>query len=149
VQNYEVILANGSIVNANASSNPDLYWALRGGSGTNFGLVSRFDLATFEQGLLWGGSKIYAMVYNYSLADAYANFIVNAPSDDFAHLYLAFAYAEVLGGFFATTGPTYGKPVANASIFAEINKIPAIVDATGFQNMTALSIALNQTTFAR
>jgi len=144
-----VILANGSIVNASLTSNPDLYWALRGGSGTNFGLVTRFDLMTFEQGLLWGGSKIYSMANNYSLADAFANFVVNAPTDDFAHLYLAFAYADIFGGFFATTGPTYGKPVANASIFAEVDEIPVLLDATSFSNMLELSIALNQTTFAR
>ena len=36
VINYEVVLANASIVNANSSSNPDLYWALKGG-GNQFG----------------------------------------------------------------------------------------------------------------
>lgn len=149
VQNYEVILANGSIVNASPTSYSDLYWALRGGSGTNFGLVSRFDLMTFEQGLLWGGGRYYSMNYNYSLAEAYSNFVVDAPTDDFAHLYLAFAYAEVLGGFVAITGPVYGKPIANASIFEEINQIPILVDETGFQNMWNLSVALNQTTFSR
>ncbi|KAL8821629.1 MAG: hypothetical protein Q9223_000372 [Gallowayella weberi] len=32
----KVVLANGSIVNANAKTNPDLWWALKGG-GNNFG----------------------------------------------------------------------------------------------------------------
>jgi hypothetical protein len=106
---------------------------------------------TFDQGPLWGGSKIYEMKYNASLADAFSNFVTNAPNDDFAHLYLAFAYAPAFGGFLADTGPTYGKPVANASIFAELNRIPPVDggDFTGVQNMTALSIALNQTTFSR
>lgn len=36
VINYEVVLANASIVNANSSSNADLYWALKGG-GNQFG----------------------------------------------------------------------------------------------------------------
>lgn len=36
VVNYEVILANASIVNANATSNTDLFWALKGG-GNQFG----------------------------------------------------------------------------------------------------------------
>jgi FAD/FMN-containing dehydrogenase len=36
VVNYEVVLANAAIVNANASSNSDLYWALKGG-GNQFG----------------------------------------------------------------------------------------------------------------
>lgn len=36
VVNYEVVLANASIVNANATSYPDLFWALKGG-GNQFG----------------------------------------------------------------------------------------------------------------
>lgn len=40
VTNYEVVLANGTIVNANAQSNPDLFWALKGG-GNQFGVFSK------------------------------------------------------------------------------------------------------------
>lgn len=34
VDNFEVVLANGDIVNANATSHSDLWTALKGGSGT-------------------------------------------------------------------------------------------------------------------
>jgi hypothetical protein len=37
VVNYEVVLSDGAIVNANANSNPDLFWALKGG-GDQFGV---------------------------------------------------------------------------------------------------------------
>ncbi|KAK1476664.1 FAD binding domain-containing protein [Colletotrichum tamarilloi] len=43
VLNYEVVLTNGSVVNANKTSNSDLWKALKGG-GSNFGIVTRFDL---------------------------------------------------------------------------------------------------------
>jgi FAD/FMN-containing dehydrogenase len=39
VVNYEVVLANSTIVNANRTSNMDLYWALKGG-GNQFGKSS-------------------------------------------------------------------------------------------------------------
>ena len=104
---------------------------------------------TFEQGPLWGGSKIYSLNYSDALIDAFSNFVVDAPTDDLAHLYLAFASADVFGGLFATTGPTYGKPITNASIFQEVNQIPALLDATGTHNMAYLAAALNQTTFSR
>jgi len=43
VVNYEVVLTDGQIVNANKTTNPDLWKALKGG-GSNFGIVTRFDV---------------------------------------------------------------------------------------------------------
>ena len=36
VLDYEIVLANATIVHANATSNTDLFWALKGG-GNQFG----------------------------------------------------------------------------------------------------------------
>ncbi|MGF6823208.1 FAD/FMN-containing dehydrogenase [Microbacterium sp. ZKA21] len=40
----QVVTATGDVVEASASENADLFWALRGGGG-NFGIVTRFDFA--------------------------------------------------------------------------------------------------------
>ncbi|RAH57204.1 FAD-binding domain-containing protein [Aspergillus piperis CBS 112811] len=58
VVNFQVVLANGTIVNANPKTNSDLWEALRGG-GNNFGIVTRYDMRTFPQGSLFGGSLWY------------------------------------------------------------------------------------------
>jgi hypothetical protein len=42
----EVVLASGEITTANAAQHPDLFWALRGGGGGTFGVVSRVTLRT-------------------------------------------------------------------------------------------------------
>ncbi|KFA54288.1 hypothetical protein S40293_04840 [Stachybotrys chartarum IBT 40293] len=58
IVNYEVVLASGDIVNANASSYSDLFRALKGGNN-NFGVVTRFDLATIQHNQqVFGGLAI-------------------------------------------------------------------------------------------
>lgn len=42
----EVVTADGQIRIANACSNPELYWALKGGGGGGFGVVTRVTLRT-------------------------------------------------------------------------------------------------------
>jgi Berberine and berberine like len=44
------VLADGSAVVANAHERPDLHWALRGGGGGNFGIVTRFVFRTHAVG---------------------------------------------------------------------------------------------------
>jgi FAD/FMN-containing dehydrogenase len=62
----EVVTADGKIRIANTYTNPDLFWALKGGGGGTFGVVSRVTLRLRELPEFCGG----------------ANFIVKAASDD-------------------------------------------------------------------
>jgi FAD/FMN-containing dehydrogenase len=45
----DVVTASGEVVRADETHNPDLFWAIRGGSG-NFGVVTSFELALHEVG---------------------------------------------------------------------------------------------------
>jgi FAD/FMN-containing dehydrogenase len=62
----EVVTADGKVRIANPCTNPDLFWALKGGGGGTFGAVSKLTLSVRELPELAGG----------------ANFIVKASSDD-------------------------------------------------------------------
>src|SRR6516164_7793218 len=44
----EVVTADGAVRIANACTNPDLFWALKGGGGGSFGVVTRLTLRTHE-----------------------------------------------------------------------------------------------------
>jgi hypothetical protein len=58
VVNYEVVTADGKIIYANKDSNADLWWALKGG-GSNFGIVTRFDVQTIPSGQIFAGTISY------------------------------------------------------------------------------------------
>jgi FAD/FMN-containing dehydrogenase len=73
VLNFEVVLASGEIVNANVTSRPDLFAALKGGQ-SNFGIVTRFDLKAFPARRVWGGRIIYAPEAAGDLLTAFAEF---------------------------------------------------------------------------
>jgi FAD/FMN-containing dehydrogenase len=62
VVNYQVVLADGSVVEVNKDSYPDLFWALKGGS-SNFGLVTRFDMQTISSPKIWAGSYTVSEEY--------------------------------------------------------------------------------------
>ena len=69
VVNYELVLPYGKVVNVN-SSTPDLFKALKGGSN-NFGVVTRFDMRSFESGKFWGGFVVYPLSTMQKHVDAF------------------------------------------------------------------------------
>jgi hypothetical protein len=46
VVGFRIITADGRVHAVNAHSQPDLYWACRGGGGGNFGIISTYDIRT-------------------------------------------------------------------------------------------------------
>ena len=61
VLEYEVVTADGQVLIANEAQNDDLFWALRGGGGGTFGIVTKATLLTHDPpktfGLLRGTIK--------------------------------------------------------------------------------------------
>jgi FAD/FMN-containing dehydrogenase len=51
----EVVTADGAVRIANASTDADLFWALKGGGGGNFGVVTRLTLRTRDLPTTFGG----------------------------------------------------------------------------------------------
>lgn len=52
-----VVLADGTAVEGSAQERPDLFWALRG-AGHNFGVVTSFEIKTYEIRADWTMTKL-------------------------------------------------------------------------------------------
>jgi hypothetical protein len=96
VVNYEVVLASGETINANAHENSDLWTALRGGSN-NFGIVTRFDMKTFKQGPFWGGNVYYFPASFPSQIEALVNEIKKPNASEETQLMISIGYAAAFG----------------------------------------------------
>ena len=59
-----VVLADGTVANVSESSNPDLFWAMRGGGGSVWGVVTSLTLATHANPV-GGFTKVMATTGGY------------------------------------------------------------------------------------
>ncbi len=64
VREATVMLADGRTVTASKDVNPDLFWALRGGTGNNFGVLVNLVYQAVPMQEIWG------FVYTWGAADA-------------------------------------------------------------------------------
>jgi FAD/FMN-containing dehydrogenase len=77
----EVVTADGRIVTASATENPDLFWGLRGGGG-NFGVVTAFHLQLHPVGpTVLGGLIVYPAPMAGELTRFWRDFMLGAPDE--------------------------------------------------------------------
>ena len=77
----EMVTADGQLVRASATENPDLFWALRGGSG-NFGVVTRFEFRLHPVGPdVLAGLIVFPFAEARSVLQQYRAFMSQAPDE--------------------------------------------------------------------
>jgi FAD/FMN-containing dehydrogenase len=76
----QVVLADGSVVNANENENDDLYWALRGGGG-NFGVVTQLTMQLHPVSMVVAGPMFWDLDHSADILRWWREFILNAPED--------------------------------------------------------------------
>ena len=81
LESAEVVTAAGEVVRASATEHPDLFWALRGGSG-NFGVVTRFEFRLHPVGPnVLSGLIVYPLSEAKAVLQQYREFMVKAPDE--------------------------------------------------------------------
>ncbi|KAK4204524.1 hypothetical protein QBC40DRAFT_216742 [Triangularia verruculosa] len=114
VSKYEVVLANGTLVEATATQNPDLLRVLRGG-GNNFGIVTRVTMKTYTQGLLWGGTMMHPTWTLHSHLLAFIDFNKATGYDENASLITSLVYYYGIDHTISTQMVYSGAPPTPAS----------------------------------
>ncbi|KAI8624750.1 putative FAD-binding oxidoreductase [Xylariaceae sp. FL1651] len=133
VENFEVVLANGSIINANAHSHPGLWRSLKGGAN-NFGVVTKFTFTAYPTGNVWGGYRVYTLDALPALFDALLQYQSVPVKDPYANLMMqAFPLNATLG---VLLNMVYNKPEESPAAFAPFYDIPAIADTVHIRPMT-------------
>jgi len=142
----EVVLASGEVVTASETSNPDLFFAIRGGGG-NFGVVTSFTFNLLPIKNVYGGPMFWPLKKAHEAMKFYNEITKDAPND----LYGFFAFLivppgdpfpehlhskNVCGIVWCYTGP-----MENAEeVFKPIREFgPPILDFVGEMPMPALN----------
>jgi hypothetical protein len=150
VRAYEIVLSSGDIVTASPTSNPDLYWSLRGGAATNLGIVTRFDLASFDQGLLWANTLLFDGALNSTLIPLFQNLTVTGlPADPGAHTYFGFVRVAGSSNYLIYSDQFHANPPSSDATvvpgaFAPFAEIPALVRQQRMSNLTSLLETIQQ-----
>ncbi|GAW01067.1 ATP-dependent DNA helicase [Lentinula edodes] len=138
IQNYEVVLVNGSIINANQKQHSSLYWGLKLGS-TNFGVVTRFDMFTFSQGPVWGGSQFFAIKDAPNLLERLVTFTEKLAEDPKGFFGLSLAWNPEAKDYIIWTLQTYLKPEAYPALWSGFESLTPLVDMMGIKNLTDIT----------
>ncbi|ASN52561.1 FAD-binding oxidoreductase [Sinomonas sp. R1AF57] len=76
----DVVLADGRLVRASAESEPDLFWALRGGGG-NFGVVTSFEFALHDVDTVHVGIVAFPAAEGIAVGEFYRDWIASQPEE--------------------------------------------------------------------
>ncbi|KAJ7763320.1 FAD dependent oxidoreductase [Mycena metata] len=115
---YQLVKPNGDIVSVTQTSNPDLFFALKG-------IVTQFTFKAFPVGQVWGGLLTYGAAQTAEFNAAFANFAVNNTDPK----------AEIVAGYVLDTSRNplvanimfYNGPTPPAGVF---DKFLAIKNAS-------------------
>jgi hypothetical protein len=80
VLSAEVVTADGEVVRADPETNPDLFWALRGGGGS-FGIVTELELALYPVAEAYAGWLIWPTEHAVDVLGRWGEWTKDAPEE--------------------------------------------------------------------
>lgn len=147
VVSFELVLPNGTVTDISDSTNPDLFFALRGGFN-NYGIVTRVTVKTYPQSLVWGGRISYSQDQWDGATSAIANYWADT-TDPKASIYTTYNYISGVGEVSCIL--FYDAPTCPDGIFDDFFSVPYIEKDIGTRSYVDLvqSLPLNLTSGLR
>ncbi|KAF7544934.1 hypothetical protein G7046_g9676 [Stylonectria norvegica] len=138
VINFEVVLGNGSVTNANKDSHSDLFAALKGGAN-NFVIVTRFDLATFAQGNLSSTKILNDISQRAAIFKAFTNIAAAPKFDQYTSLVTALIFDSTPKTWILSNSAVYTKPVLHPPVFAELSAVPNLSNSSSLTSVAVFA----------
>ena len=137
---YEIVLANGTILNVTKSAYSDLFKALKGGS-SNFGIVTSFTIRTFQLGGIWGGNIFYQAEPTLDQQlKAFNEFTANDDYDINAAVQMSISFSPSVGNVFVNQ-PFYALPQINPPALQPFTKIqPQLGNQTALDTLPTFAV---------
>ncbi|XEV07541.1 hypothetical protein FSHL1_012828 [Fusarium sambucinum] len=125
VVNYEVVLANGSVIHANPHVHGDLWKALKGG-GANFGIVTRFDMEAFPAQNITKETTVVDMEHLDEVLGAVVDFTSLDQSFEDDYLLTVFNYDQASDSTVISLTEVNTANNLNSSAFETVRMIPTL-----------------------
>ncbi|WP_211349424.1 FAD-binding oxidoreductase [Micromonospora pisi] len=75
----ELVTADGSLVRVDAEHHPDLFWAVRGGGGANFGVVTAIEFTLYPIETAYAGMLVWDLRDAHQVLSRWAQWAADAP----------------------------------------------------------------------
>jgi FAD/FMN-containing dehydrogenase len=76
----DIVTADGQVLTASATENPDLFWGVRGGGG-NFGVVTSFEFKAHMAGIVWAGLTMHPATRAANVLRFWREYECSAPEE--------------------------------------------------------------------
>ncbi|KAM6478460.1 hypothetical protein HDV62DRAFT_370445 [Trichoderma sp. SZMC 28011] len=136
VISYELVLANGQILNVSEKSHPDLYWGMRG-AGITLGIVTRMELRTFNFGQIWGGASIFAHENKAAVFNALNKFVHDG-SDPSTEAFMLSTDAAKDGNSVYAVITSHSNPQSDTAAFDDIKSLTPLASTTQIRSLKNL-----------